>query len=55
MGYMGTGYSGCEYEVCPACGNGMWNGQCENPDCEYHWYLKEEGDCGDESNCNIRD
>ena len=37
MGYMGVGYSGYEYETCPLCGQGMWNGRCENPDCEYHW------------------
>lgn len=31
---------GGPYEVsdCPKCGNIMWNGQCENRDCEYHWY-----------------
>ena len=52
---MGTGYSGYEYEVCPSCGNGMWNGQCENTDCEYHWYPKEDEDFEDEGNCNIRD
>lgn len=40
--YMGVGYSGYEYENCPACGCGMWNGQCENPDCEYHWNHKDD-------------
>lgn len=44
MAYMGAGYSGYEYENCPLCGQGMWNGRCENPDCEYHWNPKEEGD-----------
>lgn len=42
MGYMGVGYSGYEYETCPLCGQGMWNGRCENPDCEYHWNPKED-------------
>lgn len=31
-----------EYEVCSKCGEGMWNGMCENRDCEYHWYPKTE-------------
>lgn len=44
MAYMGIGYSGYEYERCPKCGEGMWNGRCENPDCEYHWYPKEDDD-----------
>lgn len=48
MSYMGVGYSGYEYKTCPLCGQGMWNGVCENPDCEYHWYLKE--DDGEEEN-----
>ena len=38
MSYMGAGYSGYEYRECPLCGQGMWNGRCENPDCEYHWH-----------------
>lgn len=42
MSYMGVGYSGYEYETCPLCGQGMRNGQCENPDCEYHWNPKED-------------
>lgn len=29
-------------EPCPLCGQTMWNGQCENPDCEYHWHPKED-------------
>ena len=20
----------------------MWNGQCENLDCKYHWYPKDD-------------
>ncbi len=36
--YMGVGYSGYEYTKCPKCGEAMWNGVCENKDCEYHWY-----------------
>lgn len=31
-------------ERCPICGELMWNGRCENFDCEYHWYPKEEDD-----------
>ena len=42
MAYMGVGYSGYEYETCPLCGQGMWNGRCENPDCEYHWNPKDD-------------
>lgn len=42
MSYMGVGYSGYEYRECPLCGQGMWNGRCENPDCKYHWYPKED-------------
>lgn len=44
VSYMGVGYSGYEYETCPLCGEGMWNGRCENPDCHYHWYPKEDED-----------
>lgn len=42
MSYGGVGYSGYEYRTCPKCGEGMWNGQCESPDCEYHWYPLED-------------
>lgn len=29
----------------PQCtGCGMWNGRCENPDCEYHWHPLDEED-----------
>lgn len=44
MSYMGVGYSGYTCERCPKCGELMWNGQCENTDCEYHWYPKEDED-----------
>lgn len=36
---------GTPYEVtgeCPLCGNLMWNGRCENPDCKYHWEDMDE-------------
>lgn len=46
--YMGVGYSGYEYETCPLCGQGMWNGRCENPDCEYHWNPKGDDKGGEE-------
>lgn len=29
---------------CPLCGELMWNGQCENLDCKYHWYPKDDDD-----------
>ena len=24
------------------CGETLWNGRCENPDCYYHWHPKED-------------
>ena len=27
-----------EAERCPKCGATMWNGRCENRDCENHWH-----------------
>lgn len=40
MSYIGGGpyYA----EICPECGETMWNGRCENPDCIYHWHPKED-------------
>lgn len=32
---------------CPLCGELMWNGQCENRDCKYHWYPKDDDDEGE--------
>ena len=32
---------------CPLCGELMWNGQCENLDCKYHWYPKDDDDEGE--------
>lgn len=29
---------------CPKCGELMWNGRCENIDCDYHWHPLEEDD-----------
>ena len=45
MSYTGGGM----YDVsrCPLCGELMWNGLCENLDCQYHWVPLDE-DCGDE-------
>lgn len=37
-----------EIEVCPRCGKRMWNGKCENLDCHYHWYPKDDDDCVDD-------
>lgn len=36
-----TGDNGYEYQTCPVCSEGMWNGRCENTDCEYHWHPLE--------------
>lgn len=44
MSYDGIGFSGAEYRRCPLCGSGMWNGSCENMDCEYHWNSFDEND-----------
>lgn len=33
-----------EAEICPICGEVMWNGQCENRDCYFHWNPKEDED-----------
>lgn len=36
---------GTPYEVtahCHLCGSLMWNGQCENLDCHYHWYPPDD-------------
>ena len=30
--------------TCPLCGQLMFNGECENPDCRYHWHPMEEDD-----------
>lgn len=34
------------YEVttCSLCGQLMFNGECENPDCHYHWHPMEDDD-----------
>lgn len=34
------------YEVttCPLCGQLMFNGECENQDCRYHWHPMEDDD-----------
>jgi len=42
MGMIGGGPYQCER--CPLCGELMWNGCCENLDCKYHWYPKEDDD-----------
>jgi hypothetical protein len=35
---------GGPYQVstCPKCGCLMWNGVCENRECEYHWHSLDE-------------
>lgn len=39
-GYLGGGMYYAE--PCPLCGETLWNGCCENPNCEYHWNPKED-------------
>lgn len=36
------GGNGYECTRCPLCGELMWNGRCENVDCEHHWQPLEE-------------
>ena len=36
MSYIGGGPY--HAETCPVCGGVMWNGRCEDPDCEIHWH-----------------
>ena len=31
-----------QVERCPLCDELMWNGQCENRDCHFHYYPKED-------------
>ena len=31
-----------ERTTCPACDSRMYNGKCENIDCQYHWNPIEE-------------
>ena len=40
MSYIGGGpyYA----EPCPFCGQTLWNGRCENPDCFFHWHPKKD-------------
>lgn len=40
MSYLGGGPY--HAETCPLCGQILWNGKCENPDCRYHWHPKED-------------
>lgn len=30
--------------ICPECGSVMWNGRCENSDCEFNHPQQEEGE-----------
>ena len=36
------GGNGYVVQDCPACGELMWNGRCENLDCDYHWFPLED-------------
>ena len=42
MSYIGGGMY--DAQPCPLCGSILWNGQCENPECHYHWYPKDDDD-----------
>jgi len=33
-----------ETSTCPECGCTLWNGQCENKECVYHWHPLDEED-----------
>ena len=33
-----------DVKTCPICGQLMFNGECENPDCRYHWHPMEDDD-----------
>lgn len=47
---------GGPYDVttCQKCGSVMWNGQCENTECEYHWHPNQEEEEKVENNCDFR-
>lgn len=45
MSYIGGGMYDCR--ICPLCGDLMWNGKCENPDCHYHWAPMDEEEYDD--------
>lgn len=47
MSYIGGGPY--HAETCPVCGGIMWNGRCEDPDCEIHWRPIDEDDEGEET------
>ena len=42
MSYIGGGMY--DAQPCPICESILWNGKCENPDCHYHWYSKDDDD-----------
>ena len=42
MKEMGSAAESAGVSDCPECGSLMWNGQCENTDCEYHWYPMQD-------------
>lgn len=44
------GDNGYDYQTCPECGSGMWNGCCENVDCKYHYYPLDDEEDEDEEN-----
>ena len=48
MSYLGGGPY--HAETCPICGETMWNGCCENPNCHNHWHpvdWEEDDDNGE--------
>ena len=50
MSYIGGGMYYAE--TCPLCGNTLWNGVCENRDCDYHWIPKEDDPDNDDDNAD---
>ena len=36
------GGNGYECQRCPECGSLMWNGECKNVNCKYHWNTMNE-------------
>lgn len=51
MSYIGGGMYYAE--TCPLCGSTLWNGVCENRDCDYHWIPKEDDPDNDDVNADL--
>ena len=47
MSYIGGGMY--DAEPCPLCGGILWNGVCENQNCNHHFHPKDdEEDCSEQ-------